>query len=221
MLGMETVNAILDRAWKRVLWRSWTNIFLQAACLVVVVLVSYFRMNPKEQSPVLINAVNLILGVSIFNRVVLELADLRRSCLDYTQEWGARLLVVGIFSYGTTPSNLMDIAVIALRVVGTIRILGASDSTMSKGIVAAFCAQQWLMFLYSLRVLSSVGKRLLPILWAAQKTWIFALLVGLCLMAGANAYYVIGARPLSDSEPWPPYAAFLAIYRHCVLWLLS
>ena len=240
MLGTDTVNGILHRAWQRAFWKSWMLIFLQAACLVAVVNASYsFRKSrecrhvegepgcrcarafddPTEQPQcrdILYSRQEpsvpwqAILYFSAALPVVQELADIRSTCrADGFQK--------GMLQHVTAPANWLDLMVIALRVAGTWAILGSSHSTEIKGLVAGFCAQQWLTFLYGLRLLSSVGKRLLPIIWAARKTVVFALVVAMCLMAGTNAYYVIGARQESDSEKWPPYAAFLAIYRLGIL----
>ena len=221
MLGTETVNGILSHAWKRVFLRSWAGIVLQAACLMAAVHASYsFRQTPKEQPSM---ATRVTLLASVILRVVQEVAELHRSCLEVFRKptngwaWHGFRLVEGVLAYVFQLANLVDMSVIALRVVGTVKILGSSDDTASKGLVAAFCVQQWLTFLYSLRVTNAVGHRLLPILWAIRNTVVFGVVCAICFMASTNAYYVIGARPASDSEPSPIYAAVLAIYRLGIL----
>ena len=216
MVGTETVNGILHSAWQRVIWRSWAIIVLKAAYLMAAALASYsFRQAPKEQPAF---AVRAVLFVSLIHRLVQEVADIRRSYLEVVRRWWIARLVATIFVYLNT--NILDVLSIILHVVGTMKILGTSNEDhddVTKGIVAAFCAQQWLSFTYALRVLAAGGMRLLPMLRAIADTAVFGLVVATCLMASTNAYYIIGARQESERDPSPLYAAILAIYRLGIL----
>ena len=195
----DAVQAMVLAAWLQ--YRAFTLLEI-GACITTVVCLCVASSEYRHGPPVSSGQSALFL-VSIFHvkKTTDELSQLCRhlvrSCRCQATD--------SYFNF----DNFADAMYIVAGWLAITRQLSMFTEELEKPWMAIFSALAWLRLLYSFRGETWMGPRLLPILAAIRDTFVFFMLMGICIASAVHAYYNLQAR----QDPTPTYAAVLQVVR--------
>ena len=195
----DAVQAMVLAAWLQ--YRAFTLLEI-GACIVTVVCLCFASYEYRHGPPVSSGQSTLFL-VAIFHmkKSIDELSQLCRHLVR-----SCRCQAAGSY---VNFDNLADAMYIVAGWFAIVRQLSMFTQELEKPWMAIFSAMAWLRLLYSLRGETWMGPRLLPILAAIRDTFVFFMLMGICIASAVHAYYNLQVR----QDPTPTYAAVLQVVR--------
>ena len=195
----DAVQAMVLAAWLQ--YRAFTLLEI-GACITTVVCLCVASYEYRHGPPVSSGQSALFL-VAIFHgkKTIDELSQL---CLHFVRSFTGQ----ATGSY-VNFDNFADAMYIVAGWLAITRQLSMFTEELEKPWMAIFSALAWLRLLYSFRGETWMGPRLLPILAAIRDTFVFFMLMGICIASAVHAYYNLQVR----QDPTPTYAAVLQVLR--------
>ena len=203
----DAVQAMILAAWQQERILTWLEIGSCIAMVMVLCCSSYgFRHGLLTFATTSLWLAAILLIKKTFDEIA-EVSPLllRVLCCRETKTKSKRSYI----NFNIIADICKDIWYIVSGWVAICRQLVVFPASLEKPWMAIFCAFSWLRLLYCLRGETWMGPRLLPILSAIKDTFVFFVLMCICLAAAAHAYYNLGVR----DEPTPAYAAFMQVIR--------
>ena len=195
----DAVEAMILAAWLQ--YRAFTLLEI-GACIMTVVCLCFASYEYRHGPPVSSGQSTLFL-VAIFH-MKKSIDELSQLCRHFVRS----CMCQATGSY-VNFDNLADAMYIVAGWFAIIRQLSMFTEELEKPWMAIFSAMAWLRLLYSLRGETWMGPRLLPILAAIRDTFVFFMLMGICIASAVHAYYNLQVR----QDPTPTYAAVLQVVR--------
>ena len=195
----DAVQAMVLAAWLQ--YRAFTLLEIGACITTVVCLcvASYeFRHGPPVSS-----GQSALFIVAIFH-VKRSIDESSQLCRHFVRS--CRCQATGSY---VNFDNFADAMYIVAGWLAITRQLSMFTEELEKPWMAIFSALAWLRLLYSFRGETWMGLRLLPILAAIRDTFVFFMLMGICIASAVHAYYNLQVR----QDPTPTYAAVLQVVR--------
>ena len=195
----DAVQAMVLAAWLQ--YRAFTLLEI-GACITTVVCLCVASYEYRHGPPVSSGQSTLFL-VAILH-VKKSIDELSQLCRHFVRS--CRCQATGSY---VNFDNLADAVYIVAGWFAITRQLSMFTEELEKPWMAIFSALAWLRLLYSLRGETWMGPRLLPILAAIRDTFVFFMLMGICIASAVHAYYNLQVR----QDPTPTYAAVLQVVR--------
>lgn len=195
----DAVQAMVLAAWLQ--YRAFTLLEI-GACVTTVVCLCVASYEYRHGPPVSFGQSALFLAAIL--HVKKSTDELSQLCRHFVRSCRCQ----ATDSY-VNFDNFADAMYIVAGWLAITRQLSMFTEELEKPWMAIFSALAWLRLLYSFRGETWMGPRLLPILAAIRDTFVFFMLMGICIASAVHAYYNLQVR----QDPTPTYAAVLQVVR--------